>query len=74
MGYKVILSPLALEDVEQIVTYIAQNDAAAAERLGHRLLDQAETLRYLPHRGGNVRPARRKEANIRGLLDLLSGQ
>lgn len=51
MGYKVILSPLALEDLGQIITYIAQNDPAAAERLGHRLLDQAETLRYLPHRG-----------------------
>jgi plasmid stabilization system protein ParE len=54
MGYKVILSRLALEDLEQIVAYVAQNDPAAAERLGHRLLDQAETLRYLPHRG-NVR-------------------
>jgi plasmid stabilization system protein ParE len=54
MGYKVILSTLAL-DLEQIVAYIAQNDAGAAERLGHRLLDQADTLRYLPHRGGNVR-------------------
>jgi plasmid stabilization system protein ParE len=41
MGYKVILSPLALEDLEQIVAYIAQNDSAAAKRLGHRLLDQA---------------------------------
>ena len=58
MGYKLILSPLALEDLGQIVAYIAQNDPAAAERLGHRLLDQAETLRYLPHRGGNVRQPR----------------
>jgi hypothetical protein len=44
MGYKVVLSTLALEDLAQIVAYIAQNDAGAAERLGHRLLDQAETL------------------------------
>jgi plasmid stabilization system protein ParE len=43
MGYKVILSTLALEDLEQIVAFVAQNDPAAAERLGHRLLDQAET-------------------------------
>ena len=41
MGYNVILSTLALEDLEQIVAYVAQNDPAAAERLGHRLLDQA---------------------------------
>ena len=58
MGYKVILSTLALEDLEQIVAYVAQNDPTAAERLGHRLLDQAETLRYLPHRGGNVQQRR----------------
>jgi len=74
MGYKVILSTLALEDLEQIVAYIAQNDAGAAERLGHRLLDQADTLRYLPHRGGNVRQAQRKETDIRWLLDFLSHQ
>ena len=55
MGYKVVLSPLALEDLGKIVAYISQNDPPAAERLGHRLLDQAETLRYLPNRGGNVR-------------------
>ena len=62
MGYKVILSTLALEDLEQSVAYAAQNDPAAAERLGHRLLDQAETLHYLPYRGGNVqqRPGVRK--------------
>jgi toxin ParE1/3/4 len=54
MDYQVILSPLALDDLEQIVTYVAQDDPAAAEVLGHRLLDHAETLRRLPHRGGNV--------------------
>ena len=54
MDYQVILSPLALDDLEQIVTYVAQDDPTAAEGLGHRLLDHAETLRRLPHRGGNV--------------------
>ena len=29
--------------------------SASAERLGRRLLDQAETPGYLPHRGGNFR-------------------
>jgi plasmid stabilization system protein ParE len=55
MDYKVILGPLALADLEQIVRYIAANDPAAAERLSTRLLDQAETLCRLPHRGGPVR-------------------
>jgi plasmid stabilization system protein ParE len=75
MGYKVILSRLALEDLEQIVAYVAQNDPAGAERLGHRLLDQAETLRYLPHRGGNVRQRPGvKKLESGAYLDLLSSQ
>ena len=55
MDYKVILSPLALADLEQIVRYIARHDPPVAGRLGTRLLDQAETLCDLPHRGGPVR-------------------
>jgi len=55
MDYKVILSRRALADLEQIVRYIAASDPAAAGRLGTRLLDQAETLCRLPHRGGPVR-------------------
>ena len=54
MGYQIVLSPLALDDIEKIVAYVAQDDPVAAERLGHRLLDHAATLCYLPHRGGNV--------------------
>ena len=55
MGYQVILSPLALGDLEQIVRYVAKHDPQAAERLGNRLIDQAESLRDLPQRGSNVR-------------------
>lgn len=62
MDFAVIFSPAALDDLEQIVTHVAQNSSVEAERLGHRLLDQAETLCRLPHRGGNVvqRPGVRK--------------
>ena len=55
MDYKVIFSPLALDDLEQIVRYVAADDLVAAQRLGTRLLDQAETLCRLPNRGGSVR-------------------
>ena len=55
MDYKVILSPLALADLEEIVRYVAAHDPTAAQRLGMRLLDQAETLCRMPHRGGGVR-------------------
>ena len=55
MDYKVILSPLALEDLEQICRYVAEDDPSAAQRVGMRLLDQAETLCRLPYRGATVR-------------------
>ena len=55
MDDQVILGPLALADLEHIVRYIASRDPAAAGRPGTRLLDQAETLCRLPHRGGPVR-------------------
>ena len=55
MDDQVILGPLALADLDQIVRSIASRDPAAAGRLGTRLLDQAETLCRLPHRGGPVR-------------------
>lgn len=55
MDCQVILSPLALDDLEQIVRYVASRNPQAAERLGNRLLDHAEKLRDLPQRGGNAR-------------------
>lgn len=64
MDYKVILSPLALEDLEQIVHRIAADDPLAAHRMGTRLLEGAETLSHLPHRGGNVR----RRPGVRKLL------
>jgi len=55
MDFKVILSPLALDDLQEIVRYIAVDDPNAAERLGTRLINVADTLRKLPHRGTKVR-------------------
>lgn len=55
MDYQVILSPLAIDDLERIVRYVASHDPKAAERLGNRLLDHAEKLRELPQRGASVR-------------------
>ncbi len=64
MDFKVILSPLALADLEEIVRYIARDDPAAAGRLGNRLLDEAESLTQLPYRGGSVR----RRPGVRKLL------
>jgi plasmid stabilization system protein ParE len=55
MDFKVILSPLALNDLEEIVRYVAADDPMAAERLGTRLINLAGTLQKLPRRGTKVR-------------------
>jgi plasmid stabilization system protein ParE len=38
MGWKIIFAPQALEQLEQIVRYIAQDDPTAAERFGNYLV------------------------------------
>lgn len=51
MDYKVIISPRAIQDLEQIVRYISVDDPAAAEALGYRLIDAALSLGAFPERG-----------------------
>lgn len=55
MDFKVILQPLALDDLEAIVRHVAEKDMQAAKRLGMSLLDRTEALAQFPERGGNVR-------------------
>lgn len=55
MGYKVTLAARANADLETIVRFLAQKNPAAAERLGHALLDEALSLTHLPNRGVAVR-------------------
>jgi toxin ParE1/3/4 len=52
--YEVIITRSALRDLEQIRTYIARDNAAAAEGFGQKLLNEAESLRTFPERGGFV--------------------
>jgi plasmid stabilization system protein ParE len=61
MGNQVFLSPEALTDLEGVVTYVAVHDPAAAERLGHELVDAAFTLANLPGRGRMVPEFQRPE-------------
>jgi toxin ParE1/3/4 len=51
MGYKVILSPRAIQDLGEIVRYISLNNPRAAERFGYALIDAALSLSTLPERG-----------------------
>lgn len=55
MGYKVVITTRASEDLRQVVTFLAAKSPAAAERLGFRLLDMAQSLADMPHRGIRVR-------------------
>ena len=64
MGYKVIFAPQALEQLEQIVRYIAQDDPAAAERFGNYLADRAQLLGDFPELGTPYR----KRRNVRRIL------
>ena len=64
MGWKIIFAPQALEELEQIVDFIAQDDPQAAVRFGDYLVDRAESLANFPELGTPYR----KRANVRRLL------
>ena len=64
MGWKIIFAPQALEELEQIVRYIAREDADTAVRFGDYLVNRAESLVNFPDLGT---PYRRR-ANVRRLL------
>ena len=55
MDYRVILSRPALRDLGEIARYIAQDNPAAAERVGLELVRLAESLAVMPRRGGPLR-------------------
>jgi plasmid stabilization system protein ParE len=51
MGCQVIFSPQAIARLEEIVRYIAEDNPAAAHRLGMKLVDRAELLADFPELG-----------------------
>jgi plasmid stabilization system protein ParE len=53
----------ALNDLAEIVGYIAEDDAEAASRFGNSLLDHVELLTRFPRMGGTIR----KRARVRKL-------
>jgi plasmid stabilization system protein ParE len=62
MGYWVVFAAQADRDLETIVRFLAEKNSAAAERLGHALVDDALTLVHMPRRGAPVlaRPSYRR--------------
>jgi plasmid stabilization system protein ParE len=44
VAYKVVIAQSAIEDLQEIVSYIAQDDPQVAIRVGNKLIDHALTL------------------------------
>ena len=55
MGYKIILSPEAIQRLELIVRLIAEDNADAARRFGFKLLDRTGLLSNFPELGREYR-------------------
>ena len=51
MGCQVILTPLSLDDLEEIVTFIANDNPERARTFGNELIDRALSVATFPERG-----------------------
>jgi plasmid stabilization system protein ParE len=51
MDYKVVLAPRAIEDLRDIVLYVAPDRPEAAKRLGMALIEQTKVLASFPFSG-----------------------
>jgi plasmid stabilization system protein ParE len=50
MDFKVLIADSAMRDLGEIVEFVAQDNAVAADRLGNKLLDCALSLAAMPQR------------------------
>jgi toxin ParE1/3/4 len=53
--FKVILTPQALADLQEILAYIAQDNPVAAQKLHEELRREAFSLKTFPLRGARVK-------------------
>ena len=51
MDYKVVFTAQAERDLFAAVSFVADKNPAAAERIGYALVETAESLGFLPYRG-----------------------
>lgn len=56
MTYKLRINPMAITDVQEIKAYIAQDNAAAADRMGAAILSRIEKLADFPRMGASLSP------------------
>ena len=64
MGCKIIFSPQAIADLEQVVSHIAKDDSFTAERIGYALIDRVAILENFPFLG----PSYPKRPGVRMLV------
>lgn len=62
MGCKIIFSPQAIADLEEVVRHIARDDPTTAKRIGNGLIDRVTILENFPLLGSPYpkRPGIRK--------------
>lgn len=61
---KIAWTDEAIEHLEAIVTYVSVYDPAAAERLGRRLIELADSLAEFPDRGRDAGDGRREMTTV----------
>lgn len=66
MDFKVVWTPLARDDLHEVVSYIARDNAAAAFRVGEQILSSVETLESMPKMGRMV--PERDDETIREIM------
>jgi plasmid stabilization system protein ParE len=66
MDYKIVFSDPSIEDLENIVRFIAQDNPQAAARFGAKLIESVRNLAAFP-RLGRVVPEKNDE-NIREII------
>jgi plasmid stabilization system protein ParE len=64
VDFRLLYSQRALNDLEEIVGYIAEDDASAAELFGNSLLDHLDLLEKFPRIGAPIR----KKVEVRKLM------
>lgn len=66
MAFQIVWSEIAVEDLREIVQFIAQDDPAAAAKLADRILSRIETASELPFANRSV--PEREDPSIREII------
>jgi toxin ParE1/3/4 len=68
MGFKVVLTPQSMDDLEEIVTFIAKNNSEGARTFGNELIDRALSIATFPEIGRVV-----PETGESGVREIIHG-